>query len=404
MKKLLITTTAIIGASMIAATAHAEKSLSVGGGYTSSIYLGGDDTTTDSMTFAGSTFSININASRTTDTGLTLSAATHLDGGKHEGAASWDGTSAAIAAGFGTISFSNDGSGAAGVNSATGLSVSWNSISDEVITGLPLQGTTDATVGIGGAGIGASNNTVTYTSPNINGLTVGYTMAENGGNSESDVSKGETSAAKGEGHVSYSGFGIKYNMAGLSVAYASASQTNSHTVKGWEDTDAGGLGDYDNDPATPDTTSNGKYSESWSGTAVSVGYTVGGFSVGYSSVTKEHDPDTIAGVKAKELEDVGAIANRDTNETAYGLSYNYGAGTVSYVSASEDVGQIGDDEVKGDISNTILAVSHDLANGITVGFEQHSANVETDYQGLDADEAGTYEAASENIITIGLNF
>ncbi len=384
MKKLLMTTTAIIGASMIAATANAEKTLSVGGNYTSIINMGGDDTANDSMTFGGSTFDMNINASKTTDSGLALSAATSLDVTGAGTNTTANETSAAIAASFGTIGFSNDGGSAAGVNTAEGLSVAWNGFSDQIKGSVPSN-----------AGVGASGNSITYTSPNINGLTFGYTMAENGGNSEVDYEKeggsfdGSDSdaidALIDSGHTSYSGFGVKYNIAGLSVAYASASQETSITVKGDDD---------DND--------NGVWSEGWSGTGLSLGYATGPFAVRYSTVTKTPDALKAGGYTVVASTDAGIVADFDTNEVQIGFSYNYGAGTISYVSATEDVNK--DGGTAQDATNTILAVSHNLANGLTVGFEQHTANTEIDSSNNASDTDTTIDSASESMITIRLNF
>ncbi len=316
MKKLLITTTAIIGASMIASAAHAESNVSASGSYTSIINLGGDDTVNDSMTFGGSTFDLAVNASKTTDAGLKLSAATSLDITGVDDPTTGNETSAAIAAGFGTVSFSNDGGSAAGVTTAEGLSPSWNGFSDQINGSVPSN-----------AGIGASGNSITYTSPNINGLTFGYTMAENGGNSEYDASKegtlvdsdnNDAFTAPEDRHTSYTGFGIKYSMAGAFVNFGSSSQETSVTVKGEENEDL-----------------NGKYGSSWSGSALSLGYATGPFAVRYSSVTKEHDPVTIAGTKADKEENIGTIADTDTNEVQIGFSFNYGAGKISYVQAQK---------------------------------------------------------------------
>ncbi len=369
MKKLLITTTAIIGASMIAATAHAEKTLSVGGNYTSVINLGGDDTANDSMTFGGSTFDINVNASKTTDSGLALSAATSLDVTGVDDPTTGNETSAAIAAGFGTIGFSNDGGSAAGISTAEGLSVTWNGFNDQIKGSVPDN-----------AGVGASGNSITYTSPNINGLTFGYTMAENGGDSESDASKGEVPT---DGHTSYTGFGIKYSMAGAFFNFGSASSTTSHTIKG-------------ND----DAMLNGENSTGWSGTAMGLGYSTGPISVRYSTVTKTPDAAKVFGEEITASTDAGIVADGDTNEVQIGFSFNYGAGTFSYVSASEDVNDTKDDTgaTAATATNTIIGVSHNLANGLTVGYEMHTADAE-----LDSSKAGL-ESASESMITIRLNF
>ncbi len=420
MKKLLITTTAIIGASMIAATAHAESNVSASGNYTSSIYLGGDDTKTDSMTFGGSTFDLSINASKTTDSGLALSASTSLDVTGVDDPTTGNETSAAIAAGFGTISFSNDGASAAGITEAGGLTQSWNGLGDGVIT--DLQGKKSIAGNAGG--IVATGQSITYTSPNINGLTFGYTMAESGGDSETDVEKEGTSGVNNAGYTrpdldsvgqtSYAGFGVKYSMAGAYVNIGSASQTTSYTVKG-EDADT--MIDHDYDTDTAMVSANGEYSQGWSGTAIGLGYSTGPFSVRYSSITRESDDEKAAGQTVKiDSKYKGAIASNNTNETQIGVSFNYGAGTVSYVSATEDAIKSGreamtiqgftvpadpsasDVEKAEDVTNTIIAVSHNLANGLTVGFEQHTADVE-----IDVSKAG-YESASESIITIGLNF
>ncbi len=382
MKKLLIASSAIIGAGMLASTAVAANNITLGGSYTFTIDLGGNDNASDSMTFGGGSYSFYGSASKTTDSGLVLSGATHLDGNDADGGANWDTSTGSIAGDFGVVSFSNEGGSAVGmVSSGHGKSVSWN---DAAGSGAGNAG--------GGAGIGAGeDSTVTYTSPNINGLTFGYTMAENGGNSEIDFEKESGSGADfsitddgAGGHTSYTGLGVKYSTAGLTVGYASASSSTAITVKG-------------SDAATDD----GEYSTGWSGSKLSLGYATGPFAVTYSTVTKEADDVKTAG-EATKVTDKGAIAAADTNETAIGVSYNYGAGTVSYVTSTEDVADptvaSGEEGKAEDVAATTLAVSHGLSNGITVRFEQHAGKAE-----LDASKDG-FETFSQNLITVSLNF
>ncbi|MCH9845089.1 MAG: porin [Alphaproteobacteria bacterium] len=421
MKKLLIASSAIVGVSMLATTASAAG-VTGGGSYTFTVNMGGADKASDAMTFGAGNYSFFVSAEKTTDTGLTLTGASHIDGKDSGQAAVWDEATAAIAGGFGTVSFSNEGGSATGMASgASGLSVSWNDINDIIKTNEN---------GIGGAGVGPSDggNTVTYTSPNISGFKAGITLGRNGGNSEFDASKeygaydevtvdGTATVEATDGNNvnvitdessqslvpvksfenmnrEYTGYAFSYNVAGATIAYASGTETASIDVKGYEGDDA----DY-----------NGKHEETWSGTKLSVRYATGPLTVGYSVTTKGEKEVSTPGKDGafKATEDKGDLANLETNETEIGVSYNYGAGTVSYVMATEDVGvdTNSSNDVVGSAENvttSIIAVSHSVGDGVKVFFEQHSGSVDIEYSPTETKDSR--ESVSEIVLGLGLTF
>ncbi|MCH9852144.1 MAG: porin [Alphaproteobacteria bacterium] len=381
MKKLLIASSAIVGVSMLATAANAAN-VTAGGSYTFKVWMSGADNASDAMTFASGNYSFFVNAEKTTDSGLTFTGATHIDGKDSGVAAVWDEATAAIAGGFGTVSFSNEGGNASSMApSATGITVSSEGI-DDVIDN----------AGDAGVGTSDSGNTVTYTSPNISGFKAAITLGRNGGNTEIDASK-ESGLAEGatefslrdddgiahNANTEYTGFAFSYAIAGATIGYASGSETRGVEVKG----------------LTTDSL-NGKYEESWSGTKLSVRYATGPLTVGFSTVTKDAPEITTAGTKGDKLTGA-ALADKDSNETAIGVSYNYGAGTVSYVQASEDFSDKKADAKAEDLTTSIIAVKHTVSDGMNVFFEQHSGSADIDI------EAG-YESVSEAIIGLTISF
>ncbi len=509
MKKLLIASSAIVGVSMLAATAHAAN-VTAGGSYSFEVQMGGADNASDAMTFSGGTYDFSFSVEKTTDSGLTLTGASHIDSAGPGGAAVWDEAAAAIAGDFGTISFSNDGGGVAGM--APGAN------------GLAASGDVDDFIKLGGAqtagdrGVGASGNTFSYTSPNISGFKAGITLGRNGGNNEYDAAKEgdlsdieydrtwtrqhtpidvaveddpntkyvveygndnfsendytETAIAPSFGNLDninteYTGIAFSYSIAGLTFGFAQGSQTKSIDVKGFTSTtetevrdndtvDPDDLTpetqtvevfvtDEDGDPLTGDregeteiitvaeqdaryeaarkksvdedgedpdeeyagnsttttttdnTPLNGKYEETWSGTKLSIRYATGPFTVGYSATTIGEKEITVGGRKLPASTTAGGKADGEINETVIGVSYNYGAGTVSYVTASEDWASQSGDSAET-LTTNLIAVSHSLGDGLSVYFENHAGSTESDSSNT------AYESVSENVLGIKLTF
>ncbi len=395
MKKLLIASSAIVGVSMLATSAHAAN-VTAGGSYSFEVQMGGADNASDAMTFSGGTYDFSVSAEKTTDSGLTLTGATHLDSAGAGGAAVWDESAGAIAGDFGTISFSNDGGGVSSMApGANGLSAS-----GDVDDFIKIDGTS-ATAG--DRGVGATGNTFSYTSPNISGFKAGITLGRNGGNSEIDYSKEDGAPANGfalfeedangdllypNANTEYTGIAFSYSVAGATIGFAQGSETTSIDVKGLVD---------DADTAdTDESASNGKHESTSSGTKLSIRYATGPLTVGLSQTTVGEAEFTYAGTK-EPASTGGNLANAEVNEMVIGISYNYGAGTVSYVTASEDWSKDGDPTAAETLTTNLLAVSHSVGDGLSVYFENHAGSTVLD------NEDG-YDSVSENVIGLKLTF
>ena len=403
MKKLLQASTAIIGVAMIASSAHAN--LEISGTGRLMISLGSDYPGADSMQFDAEGYYIGFSGSKKTDSGLTLSGGAYLGDSKsfvEEGdniAVDWDKTNFAISGDFGKVEVTNKGDASGLSGTATYLEAA-----EYGYDGLtPLMNNVTA----GGTGtywyltnieVPRGTTRINYYSPNISGFSAGFSMMESGGNSEHDVTKdgavapaldadGMPTAAVdvSKGHKSAIALGFKYVSAfGLTFGYGSTSYSQSLTVKNGT------------------TAENGEWSSGWSGTRINLGYKTGPFSAGFTTTTKENDLGKAAGVEGTKLSD-GESADANLNNTVIALKYNYGAGSVSFLTKTEDVAKLNADGTKDltkseNIASSIISVSHTVTPGVNAYFQ--SVSVEGEFDGSNAKR----DSASELILGLTVSF
>ena len=428
MKKLLQASTAIVGVAMIASSAHAA--LEISGTGRLMISMGGDAPGADTMQFDTEGYYVGFSGSKKTDSGLTLSGGAYLNDSKgftddsDNVNASWDKTSFAISGDFGKVEVTNKGDASNLSGTATYLEAAEYGF--DALTPLLNE------AGFGKTNIEVPRGTtrINYFSPNINGFSAGFSMMESGGDSTYDVKKegpigssvdvvGTPGTRDGDGnlilvdtdtvaegtvgdldnpHQSAIALGVKYvSNFGLTFGYGNTTYSKSITVEGGT------------------AAENGEYSTGWTGTRINLGYSVGAFSAGFTTTTQENDLEKRAGKEGvlrngvfvttgdnAKLAD-GDKAGNDSNNTVIALKYNYGAGSVSYLTKTEDVAKRkadGTTDLKAteDISASIISVSHTITPGVNAYLQSVSADYELDRSTKERD------SASELILGLTVSF
>ena len=214
--------------------------------------------------------------------------------------------------------------------------------------------------------------------------------------------QGSTIAANG--HKSAIAIGVKYvSTFGLTFGYGTTTYSQTKTLKGLTG-DVTGVTDIVA-KATVEAglaaAANGEYSNGWTGTRLNLGYSTGPFSAGFTTTTKENDRAKVAGVQADALKD-GDKANTDWNNTVIALKYNYGAGSVSYVSKTEDAAKqdangLSETQTE-DLAASIISVSHTITPGVNAYLQ--SVSVDGEFDGSN----NKYETASELILGLTVSF
>ncbi len=400
MKK-LITISAILATSMFAISAHAEG-ITAGGSYSFEAHMGGADNASDAMVFSGGSYDFFLNVEKITDSELILIGATTLEGANSGEAALWDESTGAIIGDFGTITFSNDG------GSVVSMAPGANGVSASGDVGDFIKLNGETTAGDRGVDPPDGGNTISYNSPNFSGFKTGITLGRNGGRSKIDLSEQDVTITKTEytnGDVAarysipddtnteYMGVAVSYSSGGATIGYAIGTATSTIHVKGIKNTV-----DETDDDGFNEAILNGKYQDVWGGVKTSIRYNAGALTVGYSTTVAGVKDRFVASKKIPTPTDEGTLANLKTNERVLGVSYNYGDGTVSYVTASEDYSKQGDAETAETLTTNLIAVSHSLADGLSLYFENHTGSIDIDNSN---DE---YESVSENVIGIRITF
>ena len=200
-------------------------------------------------------------------------------------------------------------------------------------------------------------------------------------------------------------FGLKYAAPfGLTLGYGSTRYSQSKIVKGYTAEVMASSGERLMRPSSENhhdevqtfvaSLVNGEYLERWTGDRVNIGYSIGGLSVGYT-ISNQEFVTRIAGV---ELIPTAAEKARDNaNNTEIALKYDYGKGSVSYqtkteeagfydsasrattISAVENTGKVERAEYSKieDISASIISVNHEITPGVSLYLQ--SITVEGDF-------------------------
>jgi len=369
------------------------------------------------MNFASEGLYIGFSGSKEVN-GLTLSGGANLDSSTFFGAsegddenAVWDKTYASIGGGFGRVEMGNKNDAGESAGTANYLDVSGYGFDgiyfgfDYGHTGFP-----------GGATrLDRGKTRVTYYSPNINGLTFGFSMLESGGNGEIDLAK---EAASGNARNVYLGTGDdagKFSIGG--AAYANNNQPALHTsgtsyvVKysgagvnfaygGGTNTDTVTISNAANNVTvnSTSTAASGEYSNERAFTRLNFSYSIAGATIGYSTHTSE-TTSVRAGTGVNRPTGDGALADADINGTVLGLQYKTGAIGVSFVQATEDVADPANTTAATDATGTILGLSYQVNDGIVVGLSSVSADAAPDQ-----DNTAAFGTSGGTVVNVSIAF
>lgn len=168
MRKLLLTSTALVTAASISSYAMADVSVTGGFEWTYKS-VSSSVATTDGDSF-GSDNTLTISFSNKTDSGLTVSGVYDVDADQ-AGATSMDESYMQISGGFGSVSL--------GQNDSTndGFGIGEHDLIDEDLSSAPANSSIVVNAGEQG---NTDNNKITYTSPAMGGFKAGYSMYDSG--------------------------------------------------------------------------------------------------------------------------------------------------------------------------------------------------------------------------------
>jgi len=267
MRKLLLTTSAMVAATSLASYAVAD--VSVSGAYEFAYQTAStDDTDTDGDSYS-SVAEVAINFTNKTDSGLTISGLWDMDIASD----SEDEASMTIAGGFGSITLGQNDA------AADAFDISETDLIAEDATAKPGSSTIDSNTAIN---LNTDVNKITYMLPAMGGLTAGVSVTDGGvsGNSDSNA------------------VGVKYTMGDITAGYArikteATTKDNEATNFGVQWTNGtttviGAMGGY---------TGNGEDRES---AGVGVKQVLdGGMYIAASTFESEDDSDISSGEKEK---------------------------------------------------------------------------------------------------------
>jgi len=327
MRKLLLSSSALVAAASISSYAVADVSVTGGfeWAYTST---SSGIAASDGTSFATDN-EIVINFSNKTDTGLTIGGKVELDvdttntGG---GNTVNDESVFTISGGFGTVRLGQEDS----INETFGIGE--HDLIDEDLSGVPSTASIVATAGEAGS---TDSNKIAYVTPAMGGFQAGYSVYDSGTATQStdQIAMGASYTMPMAG----GSLSIKYNKATSDGVASSETESSNYGAKLT-------MGAASIIVAHGESTIGAGTSQSddRSGDGVSLRYDLGGgMSIGASTVTVEDDKDVASGVNEKYTANIAevsyAVAPGLSAKVTY-LDYDYKAGGETANSNADDSG------------------------------------------------------------------
>ena len=324
MRKLLLSSSALVAAASISSYAVAD--VSVTGAfewrYTS---ISSGIPASDGTEF-GTDNEVTIKFTNKTDTGLTLTGVYDFDADGAGDFSGGDESHLTIAGGFGSVSLGlNDAA-----NDAFGIGE--HDLIDEDLSGAPSTSSIVTTAGESG---NSDSNKITYMTPAMGGFKAGYSIADSG-----TATQSTDQTAMGASYTMPMAGGslmIRYNKQSTDGVASSETEASNYGAKLT-------MGAASIIVAHGESTIGTGASQSDDRTAdgVSVRYNLGGgMSVGASTVTAEDDKDTASGINEKYTANIAevsyTIAPGLSAKVTY-LDYDYKAGGETANSNADDSG------------------------------------------------------------------
>jgi len=324
MRKLLLSSSALVAAASISSYAVAD--VSVTGGfewrYTS---ISSGIAASDGTEF-GTDNTVTINFTNKTDTGLSLKGSYDLDADGAGDNAGMDESFLQIGGGFGTVRLGLKDS----INESFGLGE--HDLIDEDLSGAPSTSSIVTHAGEQGSN---DNNKLAYITPAMGGFQAGYSIADSG-----TATQSTDQTAMGASYTMPMAGGslmIRYNKASTDGVASSETESSNYGAKLT-------MGAASIIVAHGESTigTGASQSDDRTGNGVSVRYNLGGgVSVGASTVTVEDDKDVASGVNEKYTANIAevsySIAPGLSAKVTY-LDYDYKAGGETANSNADDSG------------------------------------------------------------------